>query len=127
MYTPESTVYHLGGGSLAMGSPRKVYYNFRNNLFMIWKNYSTSELILRFPIRLFLDVVAAYISLLSGKPKEFVAIAKAHLHFFLNWAKVQRKRKANSSPKVKSLSGKFPISIIWNYFLKGNKKFNQLL
>jgi len=127
MYTPESKVYHLGGGSLAMGSPRKVYYNFRNNLFMIWKNYSTSELILRFPIRLFLDVVAAYKSLLSGKPKEFVAIAKAHLHFFLNWAKVQRKRKANSSPKVKSLSGKFPISIIWNFFLKGNKKFNQLL
>jgi len=42
MYTPESTVYHLGGGSLAMGSPRNVYYNFRNNLFMIWKNYSTS-------------------------------------------------------------------------------------
>jgi len=84
-------------------------------------------LILRFPIRLFLDVVAAYKSLLGGKPKEFVAIAKAHLHFFLNWIKVQRKRKANTSPKVNSLLGKMPISIIWNYFLKGKKKFDQLL
>ena len=127
MYTPESTVYHLGGGSLAMGSPRKVYYNFRNNLFMVWKNYSTSELILRFPIRLLLDVIAAYKSLLGGKPKEFAAIAKAHLHFFMDWFKVQRKRKAISSPKVKSLQGKMPFSIIWNYFLKGKKKFDQLL
>lgn len=127
MYTFKSTVYHLGGGSLAMGSPRKVYYNFRNNLFMLWKNYSTSELIVRFPVRLFLDVIAAYKSLSGGKSKEFAAIAKAHLHFFLNWAKVQKKRKAIASPKVKSLSGKMSISIIQNYFLKGKKKFDQLL
>ncbi|MDE7156314.1 MAG: glycosyltransferase family 2 protein, partial [Muribaculaceae bacterium] len=31
---PESTVYHLGGGSLDYKNPRKTYLNFRNNLLM---------------------------------------------------------------------------------------------
>lgn len=126
MYTPNSSVYHLGGGSLAMGSPRKVYYNFRNNLFMLWKNYSTSELIFRFPVRLLLDVIAAYKSLLSGNPKEFGAIAKAHLHFFKGWSSVHKKRKRIALPLLKKLTGKMDLSIIWSYIVRGKKKFNQL-
>jgi len=126
MYTPKSVVYHLGGGSLAMGSPRKVYYNFRNNLFMLWKNYSTSELFFRFPIRLLLDVIAAYKSLFSGNAKDYMAIAKAHLHFFLDWFKVHKKRTRIESQKPKNLTGKMNLSIIWNYFISGKKEFNQL-
>lgn len=126
MYTPSSEVYHLGGGSLAMGSPRKVYYNFRNNLFMLWKNYSTSELLFKFPVRFILDIVAAWRSLLSGNSSEFGAIAKAHIHFLLQWLKVHKKRIQNSSPKPKNLTGKKSISIILKYFIKGKKEFNQL-
>lgn len=126
-YTPKSLVYHLGGGSLAMGSPRKVYYNFRNNLFMLWKNYTTSELILKFPIRLLLDVIAAYKSLISGKPAEFGAIAKAHLHFFLGWSSVHQKRKSIPSPTSKNYTGKMNLSIIWKYFVQGKKKFSDLM
>ena len=127
IYTPNSLVYHLGGGSLAMGSPRKVYYNFRNNLFMLWKNYTTSELILKFPIRLLLDVIAAYKSLISGKPAEFGAIAKAHLHFFLGLSNVHQKRKSIPSPASKKYTGKMNLSIIWKYFVQGKKKFSDLM
>lgn len=35
---PESTVYHIGGGSLPNDSPRKLYLNYRNNLLMLKKN-----------------------------------------------------------------------------------------
>ena len=35
---PASTVYHVGGGSLPNGSPRKLYLNYRNNLLMLRKN-----------------------------------------------------------------------------------------
>lgn len=35
---PESHVYHLGGGSLEQGDPRKTYLNFRNNLLLLYKN-----------------------------------------------------------------------------------------
>ncbi len=35
---PASTVYHVGGGSLPAGSPKKLYLNYRNNLLMLRKN-----------------------------------------------------------------------------------------
>ncbi|MCQ2136761.1 MAG: glycosyltransferase family 2 protein [Bacteroidales bacterium] len=35
---PRSVVYHVGGGTLPQGSPRKLYLNYRNNLLMLRKN-----------------------------------------------------------------------------------------
>ena len=35
---PQSTVYHVGGGTLPKGNPWKTFLNFRNNLTMLWKN-----------------------------------------------------------------------------------------
>lgn len=125
-YTPKSIVYHLGGGSLAMGSPRKVYYNFRNNLFMLWKNYSTKELLLRFPIRLLLDIVAALKAVLSGNFAEFSAIVKAHFHFFLGLIRVHKKRTSIKSATPRELPGKTNFSIIFAYFLKGKRTFSKL-
>ena len=35
---PQSTVYHVGGGTLPKNNPRKTFFNFRNNLMMLFKN-----------------------------------------------------------------------------------------
>ncbi|MDD6253605.1 MAG: glycosyltransferase family 2 protein [Bacteroidales bacterium] len=35
---PESTVWHIGGGTLPSSSPRKLKFNFRNNLLMLQNN-----------------------------------------------------------------------------------------
>ena len=35
---PKSMVWHIGGGSLPAGSPKKLYLNYRNNLLMLRKN-----------------------------------------------------------------------------------------
>lgn len=43
MMVPSSHVYHLGGGSLPQGNPRKTYYNFRNNLLLLHKNLPRRE------------------------------------------------------------------------------------
>ena len=127
-YAPESIIYHLGGGSLPMGSPRKVYYNFRNSLFMLWKNYSSSSLKTRFLLRLILDVIAAYKALFSGKPKEWLAVAKAHLHFVKGFTKVNRKRKKLQSDRIKSDDPDtiLDISLIWQHFFKGVNRFQDL-
>lgn len=127
-YAPESLVYHLGGGSLPMGSPRKVYYNFRNNLFMLWKNYSSSSLRKRFLLRLILDVIAAYKALLSGKPKEWWAVAKAHMHFAKDFFSVNRKRKELQSKRtvLHDPNSMLDISLIWQHFAKGVKRFRDL-
>ena len=37
-YVGNSTVYHLGGGTLQSSSPKKTFLNFRNSLFAVTKN-----------------------------------------------------------------------------------------
>jgi len=127
-YCPKSVVYHLGGGSLPMNSPRKTYYNYRNNLVMFWKNYQSRRLVLRFFIRLQLDGVAAFKELFSGHFKNFGAILKAHMHFYASWRKTHKKRKTLQSKRTaadnpNTMLGK---SIVWQYFVKKHITFQQI-
>lgn len=124
IYTPESIVYHLGGGSLPMGSTRKVFFNFRNNLFMLLKNLPANELWYKIPFRFKLDAVAAWRSLFNGKANEFGAIARAHKEFIFGFRKMYRKRKQNFvKPNSAILS---PVFLVWQYFINGKKKFSDL-
>lgn len=77
-YCGQSTVYHLGAGTLGYGSPRKAFFNFRNGLTMMVKHYSSTELITRLPVRVALDWVAAVSFLLKGKPRLTWAVFRAH-------------------------------------------------
>lgn len=127
-YAPESVVYHLGGGSLPMNSPRKVYYNFRNNLIMLWKNDASGKTFRKLFIRLCLDGVAGVRSLLSFKPLETFAIIRAHFAFYRRWMATHKKRKAlqssrkiDQNPEVMS-----NLSVISEYFLKGKKTYRDL-
>jgi len=125
---PNSLVYHLGGGSLPTQSPRKVYYNYRNSLVMLWKNYPASALLTHFPVRLILDKIAALRELLNGRTDNFKAIVKAHWYFWSTLPKTYAKRKKLKKIKTNNrgfgqISG---LSIIWQYFIKGVKKFSDL-
>jgi len=72
---PQSTVYHLGGGSLSYDNPRKTYLNFRNNLLMIYKNRRFPWCVLA--MRFFLDYAAAMMFLVTGKSGSAKAVCKA--------------------------------------------------
>ena len=72
---PDSTVFHLGGGSLSYDNPRKTYLNFRNNLLMIYKNSRCRWGILT--IRFFLDYAAAMMFLVTGKTGSAKAVIEA--------------------------------------------------
>lgn len=134
MYVPESTVFHVGGGSLSKENPHKTYLNFRNNLFMLFKNYESQELIWKLPVRLILEFVAFLQSLLQGKWKQAFAIFRADWHFIIslplqlkkrydNWKLYSRNRIA--ATRVRK-SGYLSGSIIWQYFFRKRKTFNQL-
>lgn len=127
-FCADSVVYHLGGGSLPMGSPRKVYYNYRNNLVMLLKNYSTLSLWTRLPVRIFMDIVSALRMLLNGDRNDFIAVLKAHFHFLLRIPatvkkrkRLQRERKIPYNPPTM-----LPVNIAWNYFLKGVNTYIEL-
>ncbi|HKK47205.1 MAG TPA: glycosyltransferase family 2 protein [Balneolaceae bacterium] len=127
-FCPKSVIYHLGGGSLPMGSPRKVYYNYRNNLRMIWKNCSADTIAWRFTGRYVLDIVAAFRTLLRGEWKEFQAIVRAHYDFWNAFpstqekrADLQNRRKIDEDPKAM-----LPINLIVEYFVKKKTTFREV-
>ncbi|MEX0894694.1 MAG: glycosyltransferase family 2 protein [Balneolaceae bacterium] len=127
-FCPESRVYHLGGGSLPMKSPRKTFYNFRNSLQMIWKNATPSWLKKRFFLRLFLDGVAGTQALFKGNLKQTYAIIKAHVHFYLHWHRVHQKRKLLQQQRTveREPVEMLPVYIAYEYFIKGKKTYTEL-
>lgn len=120
---PQSTVYHLGGGTLNKQNPRKTYLNFRNGLSILLKNESATGLLWKLPLRMLLDWIAAIkISMESGTSHGF-AILKAHLHFLQRAGNYLKGRKGK--PKHKK-SPRFQGLIIIQYFIKGRKTFKEL-
>ena len=78
---PQSTVFHVGGGALPNESPRKLYLNFRNNLFMLHKNLPARKRGLFIFFRMLLDGAAGAVYLLKGKGKYCKSVIEAHRDF----------------------------------------------
>jgi GT2 family glycosyltransferase len=114
-YVFESKVYHLGGGSLNAISPRKTYYNFRNNWWMLQKNLSTSAFTSLFLLRLSLDFLAAIKEVLSGRIDHAKAI------FTGVFEALNNPKKEVILPKKLPAELIYQGSIIWDYFIKGKK------
>lgn len=81
-YTGKSTVYHVGGGTLAKQNPQKTYLNIRNNLSMLLKNLPFPKLVWLIFFRLCLDGVAGlYFGLKLGFPHLW-AVVRGHFGFY---------------------------------------------
>lgn len=118
---PLSKVYHVGGGTLQSDSPKKTYLNFRNNLFLLLKNYDFWKV---YPIifaRLALDGIAAIRFLFQGKFGHFFAVLKAHFSFHFNQIAYLKDRKRQKTP-----STIYSKSIIWEYYIKKKRKYKNL-
>jgi GT2 family glycosyltransferase len=125
MVEPKSVVYHVGGGTLNVGSPFKTHLNFRNNLYMLFKNLPLSSLFTIIPIRLVLDGIAA-ITFLSNKKgiSHLFAVMKSHFAFYFEIPKlIAKRRKINQKS---SLIGKMNYSILVRNKLNRIKKFTNL-
>ena len=84
-YCPNSTVYHVGGGTLNTSNPKKTYLNFRNNLFMLHKNLPFGQAVGVLFIRMWMDLLALIHFLVQGKGKDAWAVSRAHQSFFINF------------------------------------------
>jgi len=130
---PESIVYHLGGGTLDYGNPKKVYLNFRNSLYTLYKNNSGVTLLWLIPLRLILDGVAGIKFLLEGKFSSLQAIIKAHWSFFGMLGKLSQKKKAYAQliHKYKVATpidrSSYSTSIVWDHYVRGKKTFLSLI
>lgn len=122
---PQSVVYHVGGGTLPTGNSRKTFLNFRNNLIMLHKNLPLNDVWWKIPLRMCLDVVAAFQSLFSGKSNLFFAIFKAELNY-LKWI-VSFRNKSTQSNASKNNAGIYNGSIVFEYFIKKKKTFTEIM
>ncbi len=128
VYCPLSTVYHVGGGSLPKESPRKTYYNFRNNLILLWKNLSRKTLGKRFTVRLLLDGITLFYFLFTLRIKELGALLKAYFSFLGMFRQTNAKRKQllASRQQEENPSVMSSYSIVWKYYVRGKRYFKNL-
>ncbi len=133
LVVPEAVVYHLGGATLPYSSKRKVYLNFRNNLFLLYKNLPSGKRLKTLLMRLILDGLAGLHFFLRGKPQLTAAILRAHLHFYKALSELS-KRKKDEDERLQRISisekcndtGLYRKSIVKQYFIKGKKHFSEL-
>jgi len=121
---PQSVVYHVGGGALSYSSPFKTYLNYRNNLYMLYKNLPNSKLNKVLFLRKIFDGLSAFVFLIKFDFANFMAIFKAHLYYYK-----QKKTLKESRARVKQLGEKeiptiFNKSLIYQFYIKGRKTFD---
>ncbi len=122
MMVPSSHVFHLGGGSLAYGNPRKTYLNFRNNLLLLHKNLPHDEGKKLLLVRRMMDTLAFGMALAKFHWGDAWAIIHAHREFR------QMRSRYTSQPTV-NLLRQLPeerVNIITAHYLHGIKRFTQL-
>ena len=128
LYTPDSHVFHLGGGTLPYDSPRKLYLNFRNSLWLLYKNLPSRKLFKVMAVRMLLDGAAAFKLLGEGNTKGFFSVIKAHYSYYNSLPRLREKRK-----KLKKLSSPkwhdeiHYKSIIWKYYIERKRTFHDML
>jgi len=127
MYSPGSTVYHIGGGTLPNNSPGKLFLNFRNNLFLLYKNLPEEKLKRRIFTRILIDGMAALKFLFTLQFSFVMAIVRAHLSFYKNFRSVVTKRKKIAQFAYPERHPQmYNKSIIWRYFISSKKVFSKL-
>lgn len=123
-YTGKSSVHHQGAGTLGYDNPRKTFLNFRNGLFLIIKHFDTFELMLKLPVRICLDWLAALVYVLKGKFQSATSVLKAHVEVVKNLGNIWTKRKAlkHAYPSY-SRQNVHPGMIIFDFYLRKKKKY----
>jgi len=122
-YCGESTVYHVGGGTLPKSNSKKTYLNFRNNYILLLKNLPKQKIFPVFFIRFILDQIASFKFLFTGGFKDFIAVYKAYFHFIGKYKTHKNKRPKNIRTYPSKTHKK---SIVWQHYMKGKKNYKEI-
>lgn len=125
MYCGQSTIYHVGGGTLNPESPFKTYLNFRNNHFLIKKNLPPTQANILIFVRFFLDLLALLKFVFEGKTQNAMAVSKAHRHVIKAFFKGEIKYNTNVVAEANTV-GRYNESVVWDYFVLGKKRFSDI-
>lgn len=127
---PRSVIHHIGGATIQTKSFRKIYWNHRNSVYIMLKNYELIHILWYVPVHLLLDYVVIAQSLLKGDITTAGGVLKAHLWLLLNPLLIWKKRKevqllrTEDDNAVKRIL--YPGSIVWEYFAGKRKTYTSL-
>lgn len=120
-YCGESTVFHVGAGTLARSNPRKTYYNFRNGLCLIYKHLPPNQLWYKLPLRIMLDSIAALKFTLEGHGQDGGAVIRAIIDFLKPIKSTHQQRQWIASKYPYSTQNVCRRLIIVDYYLRRKK------
>ena len=124
---PQSTVYHLGGGTLQTDSPAKVFYNHRNNLAMLYKCTSPAQRLFVAVARPALDLLAAFSYLAQGRGDNFRAVFRPYRDFFRWHKELSRKRRTIRGNRKGSAAGHIYRGSVVLRYLFGRRTFGGMM
>ena len=117
---PTSHVYHIGGASLPRGDAQKTYYNFRNNLLLLYKNLPPRWWRFLLPVRTSLDGTAVVRALAQGSREEASAIIKAYRDAHRMQGHYQENRPQDT------VLPPYRGSVVYDYFVRSRQHFEDL-
>jgi GT2 family glycosyltransferase len=128
MYCGNSTVYHLGGGTLSYNNPHKTYLNFRNGWIMLVKNlpkYNNPAILFT---RWLLDLASILFYVFNFQPANSFAVIRAHYYILLNIKNILIKRgDSMRQTELESSIAPKKFSLVWQYFFMKKKRFSDLV
>jgi GT2 family glycosyltransferase len=140
MFVPTSTVYHFGSGVRKnfQTSAQSYYYNTRNVVVMLIKNYGLKNLLLSLTGYLTIEIILFLISIPFPSKKAYnLSRLKAILWSILNFRSIWRERlrvqhyiRKISDDQIKKLmiKGNPPfLTIVWNTFYKNFIDHNHFI
>ena len=126
----ESVVYHLGGGSLSYNNPKKLFYNIRNQRWMLIKNMDLFKWLSPTLIIIqFVNLSLAFSYLITKNINHFNEVFNAIIQnsIRIKGSKVNILNKYHAYKSKSTKPKHYTIkSILVQYFLRGRKKFSDL-
>ena len=123
---PAAVVYHLGGGTLSEGSERKIYFNFRNSLAMLFKNLPRGRGGAVVALRMILDGGSALVYLMQGRKHFYRAVLAAHRDFRY-WLPALREERDRIQASKVAKSKEIYRGLILLRYLFGRRTFGRML
>jgi GT2 family glycosyltransferase len=127
---PQAVIYHYAGATIKSDSFKKLYWNHRNNIFMLIKNLQKQNLVKTVLARYLLDLINIMFSMIKLDVIHAYAIARAHVWLLTHLNMILRKRRVVQENRVTDDETYqhliYQKSLIFDYFLFRRTVFTEL-
>ena len=118
VYVPTSITWHKIGGTTPLGSPRSVYYTYRNRIRFMMKNFPAYALLTAMPLSFVPFLRAALTFILHNEFKHFKALLRA---FIWNLEHMRETIQARKYPFYQSFK-RLPPQLVTHFIARTSRR-----